>query len=270
VYSLLLLSGNPKIAGLGVQIAFAGLRFALAATQTGTTGTNDFYRCLDTVNTPNANPYPQLTNGYYKGELWNALSNGAVPPNSETAGVPVYSGQILTNPPAYTPLPLGPDGARVICASIAMMSGDPTDPKYVTNGGWQNQLMWQGAADITNALYGTIQAYPKKISEPDKKGLCLATRAIYTFSTVSPPTDIKNEVVTVAFPPAISEVEFDRQCWTTPLTCTQVPTNEGVDWIVDGGFNTRVPKLAAGHDLGTSPITGVKSPFIAVCTLVLP
>jgi hypothetical protein len=249
VYSLLLLSGNDKLKALGVQVAFAGLRIALAATQT-----TDFESCMDTVNYPpkvTTIPWPPLPApgiDVYKGKLFNALL--AVPRRSGWFGA--FQ--------AYTPLPLGPDGTSVVCASIAMMSGNPND---ATTYEWAKNVMWQGASDITNALYQTIET-SGLLTQPQRKELCGATRAIYTLNTDDTGVPDVNDlaVVAVPFPPADpSKFDFDSSCWTTQGACS--PASAGVrdKWTE---FFQPKPQLEAGHDFtpGAAPFG---SPFFRVC-----
>lgn len=238
VYSLLLLSSEPKVKALGVQVAFAGLRFALAATQT-----TSFPACLD-------NTFPPVVDaGLYTGELHTALQL-----------VPILSGKFGTFT-AATPSQLGPDGTRVICASIGMMS---------FARGWQRNLMWQGAADIVNALYSTIET-TGLLTKDQRKELCVSTRAVYTFIKTDPQNNPLNPVGPAVIaapaipplnptPPINPLTEFDWSCSTTQAACSGGPA-----WL--SSFNANKPQLVAGHDFtpGTpNPLTST-SPFVRVC-----
>jgi hypothetical protein len=235
VYSLLLLSKEPKIKALGVQVAFAGLRMALAATQT-----NNFADCLDNDNPP-AVDTAGLTKGLYTGELFRALQD-----------VPILSGPFGPFT-AATPLQLGPDGTRVICASIAMMSG---------TGTWQSGLMWQGAADITNALYQTILD-TGLLSTTQRQELCGATRAIYTFiKTNALGQPIGPPVIAAPAIPPITGTEFDWSCSTTQATCSGGP-----GWLANFNANKLQWQLALGNDFTPGSPDPLKSgsPFTRVC-----
>lgn len=245
MYSLLLLSGNTKLAGLGIQIAFAGLRFALAATKT--TG---FLSCMDTSGSHPT--IPQLTDGLYKGELYNALQQ-----------VPRFSGVVVPgSPPAATPLELGPDGTRVICASIAMMSGNPaTEAAALRPYTWERNLMWQAAADITNAIYQTIVDHSSAVIPSQVAFLCKATRAIYTFSEVAAPTAATTKAVVTVPGPTNPINEVSASCSTTGLPCnTQSPT-----WPAWVPYFTPRPTLVSGHNFNpaNSPLVAICSPLIA-------
>jgi hypothetical protein len=249
VYSLLLLSSEPKVKALGVQVAFAALRFALAATQT-----TSFGECLDNSSPPVVDP-----NGLYTGQLHTALQL-----------VPILSGKFGTFT-AATPTQLGPDGTRVVCASIAMMS---------SGGAWQRNLMWQGAADIVNAIYSTIET-TGLLTKDQRKELCVSTRAVYTFiktdpqtpPPLTPPNPVGPAVIAapafppISPPPGINSpiTEFDWSCSTTQAPCSGGPT-----WL--DAFNANKPQLVVGHDFtpGTpNPLTST-SPFVRVCAAAFP
>jgi hypothetical protein len=83
---------------------------ALAATQT-----TSLLTCIDSTGNP-------LDGIDYNGQL------KATPDQ-----IPIDSG-VINGSQAYTPLSLGPDGQRVLCA-IGMMSGP--NPKF-----WQKNLLW--------------------------------------------------------------------------------------------------------------------------------
>jgi len=219
IYTALLLSGHAKLAALGTQVGFAINRQALAATQT-----TNFAECLTSI--------PVGIN--YKGELWKALE-----------AIPDYSGPVLTSPTsttgpqAYTPLKLSPDGQRVICASIAMMSGEPiVDATY----SWENNLLWQGSANTANAVFKTIANNPTAVTIPQVQGLCAVARAIWRFTTTKPPS---NTAVTI--PGFVPGVEVDFSCVTNfAPACAALPF----------GFTIK-PTLAAGHTLmSTTPNLG--------------
>jgi hypothetical protein len=252
-YSLFLLSGNPKLQALGVQVAFAGLRMALAATQT-----TSFFKCMDDVSNPLTTLFPQRTGNppQYVGQLSKAL-----------AKIPTLSG-FVGGTAAYTPLPLGPDGIRVICMSIAMMSGNPTTeaPGYE----WRRNLLWQGAADITNALYSTIDT-TNLLTKLQRKELCLFTRTIYTFIQADPaqagkPVPLTGSQAVIAAPgiPGINPVtEYDASCTTTEASCTGKTGQP--DWLTPFFEANHEPNLSQNHDFTPSPATGPGSPFIKVC-----
>lgn len=238
IYTALLLSGNEKLITLGAQVGFAINRMALAATQT-----TSFATCLDS--NPLA-PVPFPGGIDYNGELKTALDD-----------IPVYSGAVPTPKPtptngqAYTPLPLGPDGQRVICASIAMMSGDSfgadADPTYR----WENNLLWQGSANTANAIFKTIAFNQGAVTIDQVKGLCVVGRALWRFTTTTPPT--ATAVTIPGFVAAAGEQDFSCVSNFNPNTCL---LSSGLPGSLPFRF-TKKPFLAAGHTLmSTTPDLG--------------
>jgi hypothetical protein len=176
----------------------------LAATQT-----TNFGLCIDS----NAN----LVDGIdYNGQLATTLAN-----------VPDYSGVVLGVGQAYTPLSLGPDGQRVLCAAIGMMSGpDPND--------WQNTLLWQATADISNAIYATIlkPGNAGVVSPTQQALLCATAKAIWSFTTAQPPSGANSVDVTngATLAPATDK---DFSCLTTDAGCSTAANQP--TWLTNSG-----------------------------------
>jgi hypothetical protein len=152
---------------------------------------------------------------------------------------------VTSGPQAFTPLPLGPDGQRVVCAAIAMVSGsNPAD--------WQNNLLWQAQADIVNAVAKTINTQGVVISNKAKQGLCAFTRAVYTFAPeklTTNPSNLAQQYVTI-FEGDVSP-QIDASCITDSDPSNCGPANKP-------SFLTVEPLLAANHDLSEdSPSTQI-------------
>lgn len=223
VLTLLLLSGNARLVNLAYQYAFAANRIALAATQT-----TNFDDCLGL----DSNGQPT-----YNGELATSLEK-----------IYKFSGALMvtSGPQASTTLALGPDGQRVVCAAIALVSGPGP-------AGWQNNLLWQAQADIVNAVAATITTQGVVISPTAKQGLCAFTRAAYTFVADSlKQTPGATQYVTI-YEQTVAAGQTDSSCITdsTPDNCVG---NE------KPSFLSTEPLLAAGHDLSSMSISAQVCP----------
>lgn len=166
--------------------------------------------------------------------------------------MPIYSGVVPSTPPfqAATPLDLGADGRRVLCMTIAMMSGDPADATLGTGYAWANNLMWQATADIANAIFKTIGANPGVVDASQVAELCSVASALWRFSTQAAPITIA-EAVTVTIPGATGTTETNKQCMTDSVAADNCAALGGLPWSF-----TREPKLAANHDLTSTSIIG--------------
>jgi hypothetical protein len=161
------------------------------------------------------------------------------------ATVPDYSGVVLGAYQANTPLPLGPDGQRVLCAAIGMMSGPDTQP-------WQNNLLWQASADISNAISATIKKNPGVVSPAQQALLCAVAKAIWSFTNVPNPDDALSVDVTNAAP-LVTPPDEDFSCLTDPaqVACTLpswLVTRPQLAGLVSGVHND----LSANSATGTS------------------
>lgn len=163
------------------------------------------------------------------------------------SAMPDYSGVVPSTPPfqAATPMDLGGDGRRVLCMTIPMMSGDPTDNTVATGYAWANNLMRQATADIANAIFKTIGTNDGVVDATQVAGFC-AAKALWRFSTEAAPIT-GTDAVTVTIPGASGTTETDKQCMTDANANNCV----GLPW----GFTTE-PQLAAYHDLTSSSLIG--------------
>lgn len=214
----MLLSGNARLINLAYQYAFAANRIALAATQT-----TSFAACLGF----------NADGPTYTGQLKLALDS-----------IYKFSGALMVTrgPQASTPLPLGPDGQRVVCAAIAMVSGPGP-------AGWQNNLLWQAQADIVNAVATTINTQGVVISPQAKQGLCAFTRAAYTFVEDSLKTDPTARQYVTIYEEIVNAPQINSKC------ITDSTTNCAASGNTLPSFLSVEPLLAAGHDLSASSVS---------------
>jgi len=145
-------------------------------------------------------------------------------------GVPYNSGPVIL-PPATQGLqtklglPLSVDGQRTLCATIAMMSGsygatDPTGNGYT--GPWMNNLLWQGAANVGNAISATIASGKTSVTAPQQFALCRVAKAVWSFTTLTTATTYTDDVA-VTVPQvntAGTGTGADYSCFTDGGLCT--------------------------------------------------
>lgn len=220
ILTLLLLSGNARLANLAYQYAFAANRIALAATQT-----TDFASCLGF----------NAAGPTYNGELKASLD-----------AIYKYSGAlgVTSGPQAFTPLSLGPDGQRVVCAAIAMVSGPGL--------AWENNLLWQAQADIVNAVAKTINTQGVVISNQAKQGLCAFTRAAYTFVEANLKTDSQATQYVTIYEENVPATQIDSSC-ISDSDADNCGANKP-------SFLTIEPLLATGHDLSATSVSAQVCP----------
>jgi len=235
IYTLLLLSGKPKLEALGVQVGFAINRQALGATQT-----TSFPACMDST------PADFPANIDYRGQLWNGIQ-----------AIPIYSGAVPTSPTTFsqaeTPLTISPDGQRVICASIAMMSGGYGNVPGPLASNWANNLLWQGSANTANAVFKTIALNPTAVRLDQVTGLCAVGRAIWRFTDVKPITPTTPTVVTI--PGASSPPEVNAACFTDSVEDNCVRPLPFFSTVANPAAGIE-PHLAQGHDLSSASWIG--------------
>jgi hypothetical protein len=156
----------------------------------------------------------------YNGQLAATLAN-----------MPKYSGVVPGAGQAYTPLSLGPDGQRVVCAAIGMMSGPTSLPNDLD---WQRTLLWQAAADISNAISATILKPENTgvMSDAQIALLCGVAKALWSFTDAKPPTAAGSVDVTHGSAPLVSNpvtLDNDFSCLTTAAGCSNAAAQPG--WL---------------------------------------
>jgi hypothetical protein len=100
------------------------------------------------------------------------------------------------------------DATNVLCGAIGLMSG---------KGNWDENVLWQGTANIANAIFKTIQlglaAEPSiSISAKQVTGLCAVTKAVWSFATNKPA--VGGYVIVTVPAPVIAPTEISKPCYT--------------------------------------------------------
>lgn len=110
---------------------------------------------------------------------------------------------------------------------------------------WQRNLLWQGQANIVNAIAKTIKE-GASISDKAKKGLCAFTKAVYSFSESSLKTNPASRVY-VAIPGATG-AEKDAKCLTdATINCLAANYPPFLETNLE-------PQRVAGHDLSINSL----------------
>lgn len=129
------------------------------------------------------------------------------------------------------------DARNVLCGAIGLMSGA---------GEWDDAVLWQGVANVANAIFKTIQLGldarpPISITSQQVNGLCAVTKAVWSFANKTQSGE--DDVIVVMVPANVTLPEVSRPCFTAP---------EPVDCLNPGKTFTG---LAVGHSLDTDSFT---------------
>lgn len=153
------------------------------------------------------------------------------------AAIPKFSGKLPNGVQTSVRYDPGNDAVRVVCLSIAMTSNT------ISANGWLNNLMWQGQANIANAVRATIDGGAAMSCE-GRQGLCAITKAAWSFTDNEPANGI---IVTVpGANPTLDERDYSCITNSHGTDCnTQTPR-------LPFGFKVE-PVLKSRHDLSDVP-----------------